>query len=351
MPPIPAKVPSTIIVTGAAGFIGSHTCEALLARGDRVVGIDNFDAYYDPDLKRQNVAQIQAAAARSDCTNAFTLIEGDICNVDLMRRVFGEAKATGLIHLAAKAGVRPSIADPAGYNYTNVYGTSILLEQARQSGIQRTVIASSSSVYGNSPSIPFGESDDVSAPISPYAATKRACELLAHSHWHLTRMPTACLRFFTVFGPRQRPDLAISLFLTKVSRGEEIQMFGAGSTSRDYTFVADTVRGVLAAHDRIHEYGYRLWNLGNSAPITLSDMIQTIGRVVGREPIINAKPAQPGDVERTFADISRAAADIGYRPSTSFADGVAMHWAWMNQPLTGTVQLPRSARSAASAHA
>ncbi len=327
----PTQPGTTILVTGAAGFVGSHVSDALLARGQRVVGLDNFDPFYDPAIKRANVAEVRAGAKRA---GDFELVDGDICDVAMVRELLARVRPAGIIHLAAKAGVRPSIADPAGYARANVLGTSVLMEEARRAGVGRFVVASSSSVYGNNAKVPFAETDDVSQPISPYAATKRSCELLAHAHWHLTRMPTACLRFFTVYGPRQRPDLAISLFLKRVSRAEEIEMFGDGASSRDYTFIGDIVRGVLAAHDRIDRFGHRVWNLGNSEPVTLSDMIATIARTVGRAPRIVRKPAQPGDVERTFADISRARADLEYAPNTSFSEGVASHWAWMaKQPM------------------
>ena len=321
----------TIPLTGAAGFIGSHTCEALLARGDRVIGLDNFDPFYDPRLKHRNLDAVRAAAR----PNAFEFVEGDICDAPLVRSLLERTRPTSIIHLAAKAGVRPSIADPAGYTRANVLGTSVMLEEARRAGVGRFVMASSSSVYGNAPKAPFSETDDVSAPVSPYAATKRACELLAHAHWHLTKMPIACLRFFTVFGPRQRPDLAISLFLRRVSRGEPIQVFGDGSTSRDYTFIADIVRGVLAAHDRIDQWGdgFRIWNLGHNHPVTLGDMVAAIARTVGREPSTTRSPVQPGDVERTWADLTRSTAELDYRPATPFAEGIARQWEWLrSQP-------------------
>jgi UDP-glucuronate 4-epimerase len=314
-----------ILVTGAAGFIGSHVSAALLARGQRVVGVDNFDPYYELALKERNVRDTMSRAAN----DAFHLAEGDICDTDAMRRVFESHRPSSVIHLAARAGVRPSIADPVGYSRVNVVGTSVLLEEARRAGCERFVMASSSSVYGNLASAPFREDADVSAPISPYAATKRACELIGHTHWHLTGMPTACLRFFTVFGPRQRPDLAISLFLARALRNEPIVMFGDGSTSRDYTYIDDIVRGVLAAHDRIDKHGFRIWNLGNSAPVSLRDMIATIQKITGRELSVTTRPMQPGDVERTYADLTRSAAELDFRPTTPFAEGVARQWAWL----------------------
>ena len=316
-----------ILLTGAAGFIGSHVAQALLSRGSAVVGVDNLDPYYDPALKYANLRSVRNTADRTG--SAFESVEADITDAPAMRRLFERVRPSGVIHLAARAGVRPSIADPVGYAHTNVTGTSVLLEESRRTGCARFVMASSSSVYGNNTKVPFAETDDVSTPISPYASTKRACELMAYAHWHLTRMPTACLRFFTVYGPRQRPDLAIGLFLRKISRGEPIAMFGDGSTSRDYTFIEDIVAGTLAAYDRVDGFGYRIWNLGGNQPVSLSDMIGTIARVVGRKAVIQRQPAQPGDVERTFADLTRAGTELGYEPRTTLERGVAAQWAWM----------------------
>jgi UDP-glucuronate 4-epimerase len=317
----------TVLVTGAAGFIGSHVCEALLARGAKIVGVDNFDPFYDANVKARNVAEVEKAAA--EARGSFELVRADICDADAMNALFARSRPGGVIHLAAKAGVRPSIADPVGYSRANVLGTSVLLEAAKRAGVSRFVMASSSSVYGNNPRTPFAEDHDVSFPVSPYAATKRSCELIAHAHWHLTRMPTACLRFFTVFGPRQRPDLAIANFLRLVSRGDEVPMYGDGASSRDYTYVDDVVRGVLASYDRIGEHGYRIWNLGGSSPVPLAEMIATIGRTVGREPRVRPMPVQPGDVERTWADLTRSAAELDYRPRTPFEEGVRRQWDWL----------------------
>ncbi|MEM1165359.1 MAG: NAD-dependent epimerase/dehydratase family protein [Planctomycetota bacterium] len=340
---------STVLVTGACGFIGSHVCEALVPRGIRVIGVDNFDPFYDESLKRANLAAVRSFGERGGApfaamlskdlpgfpggglSGSFTFIEADIADAPAMSRVFGEHTPSAVVHLAAKAGVRPSIEDPSGYATANVLGTQVVLEAARAAGCERFVMASSSSVYGNNTKVPFSEDDDVSFPISPYAATKRACELIAHTHHHLTDMPTACLRFFTVFGPRQRPDLAISKFLRLVSSGEPLRMFGDGSTSRDYTYIADIVAGVCAALDRIPDYGYRIWNLGHSEPVSLREMIATIERVVGREADIRQEPMQPGDVERTNADLSRAGAELEFRPTTSFEDGVTLQWRWMQK--------------------
>lgn len=324
-----------VLVTGSAGFIGSHVAAALLARGQHVVGVDNLDAYYDLAIKQRNIRDTMQRAPN----DAYHLVEADICDADAMRRVFQAHKPAGIIHLAAKAGVRPSIADPAGYARVNVLGTAILLEEARRAACERIVMASSSSVYGNLAAAPFREDADVSEPISPYAATKRACELIAHAHHKLNGTPTACLRFFTVYGPRQRPDLAISLFMHKALRAashpsspvEPIVMFGDGSSSRDYTFIDDIVRGVLTAYDRIDRHGFRIWNLGNSSPVTLRDMIAAIQKVTGRELPIKAMPMQPGDVERTYADLTRSTAELGFKPQTPFHEGLSRQWAWMRE--------------------
>jgi UDP-glucuronate 4-epimerase len=309
-----------VLLTGAAGFIGSHVACALLARGVEVVGLDNFDPFYPRPLKDANLQAVAAAGGR------FTFVEGDLCDAPLVSSLMSQRRVAGVIHLAAKAGVRPSIDDPPGYAKANVLGTSVVLDAAHRAGCERVVVASSSSVYGNAPVAPFHEEMDVDAPISPYAATKRACELLCGTHHHLTRQPVACLRFFTVYGPRQRPDLAISAFMRKIAAGEPLQVFGDGSTSRDYTFVADIVAGVLAAMDRIPAHGYRVWNLGNSSPVTLSTMIESIERVVGRKAVVERRPMQPGDVERTWADLSRSTRELGYAPSTPFLEGLEAQW-------------------------
>ncbi len=309
-----------VLLTGAAGFIGSHVACALLSRGIEVVGVDNFDAFYPKPLKLANLEAVAAAGGR------FTFAEGDICDAGLLTSLMTTHRVAGVIHLAAKAGVRPSIVDPPGYARANVMGTSVVLDAAHRAGCERVVVASSSSVYGNAPIAPFHEEMDVDAPISPYAATKRCCELLCRTHHHLTRQPVACLRFFTVYGPRQRPDLAISAFMRKIAAGERLQVFGDGSTSRDYTFVADIVAGIIAALERITAHGYRIWNLGNSSPVTLATMIESIERVVGRKAQIERLAMQPGDVERTWADLSRSTRELGYAPTTSFVEGLEAQW-------------------------
>lgn len=310
----------SVLVTGAAGFIGSHVVEQLCERGTRVVALDNFDPFYRRKLKERNAQACRDAGAE--------FVEGDLCDAAFLGDLFERTKPTGVIHLAAKAGVRPSIADPVAYTRANVLGTMCVLACAHKAGCDRVVMASSSSVYGNNKKVPFAEDDPVENPISPYAATKRSCELIAHAHHHLTGMPIACLRFFTVIGPRQRPDLAVSLFLSRISRGEPIRMFGDGTTSRDYTFIDDIVSGVIASCEKIDAHGFRVWNLGGNEPVSLREMIQTVGEVVGVEPIVHQEPMQPGDVERTYADLTRAKAELGYEPTTTFAEGVAQQWAW-----------------------
>jgi UDP-glucuronate 4-epimerase len=326
----------TVLVTGAAGFIGSHTVEALLARGDRVIGLDNLDDFYEPAMKRRTVEAIES---REDAQR-FTFAEGDIRDADRVRGLLEEHRIRDVVHLAARAGVRPSIQQPALYADVNVRGTTVMLEASRVCGVERFIMASSSSVYGNNTKVPFAETDDVSEPISPYAATKRSCELIAHTFHHLYQMPIACLRFFTVFGPRQRPDLAIQKFMRLLEAGESIPMFGDGSTSRDFTYIDDIVAGVLASIDRIGEHGFRVWNLGGNRPVSLKDMIQTVADAAGVEAKIDRQPMQPGDVNRTYADLTRSGAELGYAPTTPFAEGVKKQWAWRREQ-SGAVQANR----------
>lgn len=322
-----------ILITGVAGFIASHTAEALLRAGRRVVGVDNFDPFYPQRLKQLNLAEVEKAAVTTG--GGFEFIPGDITDRVAMAHLFERTHPGAVIHLAARAGVRPSIADPAGYAHANVTGTSVLLEQCAKHGIDRVVIASSSSVYGTlapgEKSRPFSETENVDRPISPYAATKRACELIGYTHHHLTKQPVAMLRFFTVFGPRQRPDLAIRSFMDKIAREETLTLFGDGTSSRDYTFVEDTVGGILAALDRIPKFGYRIWNLGNSKPITLDAMVDSIAKVVGKAAKIERAPMQAGDVVATWADPTRSRDELGYEPKTSFDAGLEKQWQWLRQ--------------------
>lgn len=321
-----------ILITGAAGFIGSHVAEALVAQGTSVVGVDNFDAMYATHFKKQNLSDIEQSSRHAP--ELFRFIDADITDQNAVNELFNLLQPSGVIHLAARAGVRPSIEDPAGYMRSNVLATANILHAAGKhmdQGCSRVVAASSSSVYGNCPVAPFHEDMDVSTPISPYAASKRANELQAFTHHHLTRQPVAMLRFFTVYGPRQRPDLAICKFLSKVARSETIEMFGDGHTSRDYTFVADIVRGVLAAYQAIPSHGYRVWNLGSDRPTSLTDLISAVSATVGKPAQIVHKPMQQGDVERTWADLSRSSKELAYRASTPLTEGLAAQFAWMKQ--------------------
>lgn len=314
-----------VIVTGAAGFIGSHVVERLLARGDAVIGVDSFDPFYDPAIKRRNLR----AALASD---AFALVEADIRDgatlVDAAREAGGEG-ADAVVHLAARAGVRPSIAEPLLYSQVNVDGTVNVLEMARALGTGRFVFGSSSSVYGNAARVPFAESEPADEPISPYAATKRAGELACRVWHHLYGLSVACVRYFTVYGPRQRPDLAIHAFARKLSRGEPLTLFGDGTSRRDYTYVSDIVDGTEAALAFTGgEPGFDVFNLGESQTTTLLRLVELLSAAMGVTPAIEWKPAQPGDVERTCADVSRARRVLGYAPRVPVEDGIPRFVEW-----------------------
>jgi UDP-glucuronate 4-epimerase len=312
-----------ILLTGCAGFIGSHTLDRLLKDGHQVIGIDNFDPFYDRALKAANIA---AHLDHSD----FELLEADLADVEAYQKLkfmVGKEPVDAIIHLAAKAGVRPSIEDPVGYQRANVIATQNLLEYTKDEGIKQFVFASSSSVYGVNPNVPWSERHDVSGPISPYASTKVSCELLGHVYSHLYGIRFLGLRFFTVYGPRQRPDLAINKFVRLIEAGEPIPVFGDGSTRRDYTFIEDIVEGIIGSlhYDKTP---YEVINLGNDQTVTLSEMIQTIEEVVGKSAIIDRQSEQPGDVPQTWADVSKANKLFGYKPSTSFKDGVTEFYKW-----------------------
>ena len=313
----------TVIVTGAAGFIGSHTSQTLINRGYRVIGIDNFCDFYARSWKEENLR----AVARETGTAGIELEEMDITDGPRIARLIQTVKPEGIIHLAAMAGVRPSIERPVYYSKVNLEGTTNLLSSAAEAGVRKFVFASSSSVYGNNPKVPFAETDDVGEPISPYAATKRAGELLAHTFWHLYKMPVSCLRFFTVYGPRQRPDLAIHKFARMIHWGQTLPVYGDGSTSRDYTFIDDIVAGILAAYDR--NAAYRIYNLGGSDPVRLDTLIAGIEKAMGKRANLLRKPAQPGDVERTYADVTRSREELDYRPNVRLEEGLARFAQWL----------------------
>lgn len=317
----------SVLVTGAAGFIGSHVSEALLLRGQAVIGVDSFDPLYDESVKRSNLAEVEATARARGVP--FDFHRADLLDRAELMRVIASRRCGSVVHLAARAGVRTSIERAADYARSNLEATINVFEAARAAGITRIVAASSSSVYGNNQKVPFAETDPVEEPISPYAATKRACELIAHTYHHIYGLQIALLRFFTVYGPRQRPDLAISRFLSRVSRGETITIFGDGSTSRDYTFIGDIVEGLLAALDRIPRHGLRIWNLGGNHPVELRELVAVIERTVGRTAIVRREPEQPGDVARTYADLTRSSAELGFCPRTTLEDGIKAQWRWL----------------------
>jgi UDP-glucuronate 4-epimerase len=317
-----------IIVTGAAGFIGSNLVDRLLAEGNEVTGVDNFDPFYPRPLKERNLK----AALRDP---HFRPVELDIRDAPGAERLVREVHPEVIVHLAARAGVRPSIEDPALYTSVNVLGTlHWLVAACRIEPRPRFVYASSSSVYGDRPTAPFSETDVVDHPVSPYAATKKACELLAYTFHHLHRLPVTGLRFFTAYGPRNRPDLAIAKFAGLIDRGEPVPMFGDGSTRRDYTFVADIVDGIVRAIDGCT--GHHLYNLGNSEPIALRAMIEALGEALGKSPQIEYRPEQPGDVRQTYADITRAGTELGYAPRTPFREGLSQFVRWFRSPEGGS---------------
>jgi UDP-glucuronate 4-epimerase len=309
-----------ILVTGGAGFIGSHLVERLLEDGHSVVAIDNFDTYYDPRIKRRNVAT--ALENRN-----YRLVEGDIRDSDLFDRLFGEHGFSAVIHLAARAGVLPSIDDPLEYVSVNLDGTTRLLQACRAHKVDRFLFGSSSSVYGNNEKVPFAESDAVDHPISPYAATKKSGEILCHAYHHLFGMKIACLRFFTVYGPRQRPEMAIHKFAARMVRGETIDQFGDGLSARDYTYVSDIVDGVIRALECAS--GFHIWNLGGSRAIQLGQLIELIGRVFEVKPKVRRLPPQPGDVQRTWADTSLAKHELDWEPQVALEDGLQRFREWL----------------------
>jgi UDP-glucuronate 4-epimerase len=311
------------IVTGGAGFIGSHLVDRLLADGAEVIVVDNFDPFYARAAKEANLV---AAMRNPRCR----LVELDIRDAAGVKSLVAQFRPEAIVHLAARAGVRPSIADPALYADVNVVGTVHWLEAAsRLEPSPRFVYASSSSVYGDRPDAPFRENDTVDRPISPYAATKKACELLGFTYHHLHGLPVTGLRFFTAYGPRNRPDLAIAKFTRLIDRGEPVPIFGDGTTRRDYTFVSDIVDGIVRAIANCMDN--HIYNLGNSHPIELRDLVAAIASALGKTPRIRHLPEQPGDVRQTYADISRATSELGYTPMTPLSEGLSRYIAWYRE--------------------
>ena len=310
-----------ILVTGGAGFIGSHLIDKLLAEGGwQVSALDNFNEFYSPEIKRANIAQ------HLDNPH-FRLYEADICCPETVNEIFAKNRFDAIVHLAAWAGVRPSLLNPKLYTKVNVDGTVNLLEAAKEFGVRQFVFGSSSSVYGINSKIPFSEDDRIHQPISPYAATKAAGELLCHTFAHLYDIRAVCLRFFTVYGARQRPDLAIHKFSKLIWEGKPVPVFGDGTTRRDYTYIDDIIQGVRAAID-YDKTNYEIFNLGESQTIELKDLISLLEENLGKKAIIDRQPMQPGDVPLTFADISKARALLNYDPTTKIEQGIPKFTEW-----------------------
>jgi UDP-glucuronate 4-epimerase len=311
------------LVTGGAGFIGSHVCERLLLDGHSVWAFDDLNDFYDPEIKRRNLRELQALA------RPFQWVEGDLCHANALAELFSSVKFDQVIHLAARAGVRPSLDQPALYQRVNVEGTVNVLEAARKNGVKKITIASSSSVYGVNSKVPFSESDPIFSAVSPYAASKLACEALGHTWHHVYKMDVAMLRFFTVYGPRQRPDLAIHKFTRLIDSGRPIPVFGDGSTARDHTNIADILEGIVACTQR--EFGFEIFNLGESQTIKLAALIALIEQALDKTAIIDRQPLQPGDVPITYADISKARARLGYDPKVKVEHGIPLFVDWFRK--------------------
>jgi UDP-glucuronate 4-epimerase len=310
-----------ILITGGAGFIGSHLIDRLLAEGGwQITTVDDFNDFYDPGIKREN---LHTASSNPN----FRLVEADIRNQSSLEQALGPGAFDCIVHLAARAGVRPSLNEPRLYVETNINGTLNLLELARAHGVKQFVFGSSSSVYGLNAKVPFSEADPIFNPISPYAATKAAGELLCHSYAHLYDMRFVCLRFFTVYGARQRPDLAIHKFARLISEGRPIPVFGDGTTRRDYTYIDDIISGVRAAMD-YDQSNYEVINLGESRTVELRELISLLENALDRRAAVNRQPLQPGDVTQTFADISKARRLLGYQPQTQIEEGIEKFVEW-----------------------
>jgi UDP-glucuronate 4-epimerase len=312
-----------LLVTGGAGFIGYHVCERLLRDSQTVWAFDDLNSFYDPKIKEANIRDLASLAKR------FTFVHGDLTDRTGLDQLLSSVRFDQIIHLAARAGVRPSLLEPALYQRVNVEGTVNLLEAARLNGVKKVTIASSSSVYGVNSKVPFVESDPIFSAISPYAASKLACEALGHVYHHVYGMDIAMLRFFTVYGPRQRPDLAIHKFARLIAAGKPIPVFGDGSTARDYTYVTDTVECVMACTQK--EFGFGIFNLGESQTVTLNHLIELLEKSLGHKATIDRQPPQPGDVPITFADITRARHHLGYHPEIKVAEGIPLFVEWFRQ--------------------
>jgi len=312
---------SSILVTGGAGFIGSHLCGRLLREGYTVICLDNFDSFYDPNIKIKNIEGMG-----KKFPNQFELITGDIRNYEHLTETFKKNRIDSVVHLAARAGVRPSINNPLLYQDVNIRGTIVLLEACKEFGIKDFIFASSSSVYGENQRVPFSEEDLDIQPISPYGATKRAGELLCYSHHHLYGMNIACLRIFTAYGPRQRPEMAIHKFTRLIEQGENVPIYGDGSSRRDYTYIDDLIEGILAVMH--HHKGFEIYNLGESQTTSLNELIRLIEEAFGKKANVKMLELQPGDVSITYADISKAERKLGYHPKIKIEEGIKRFVEW-----------------------
>ncbi|GAB6282666.1 MAG: GDP-mannose 4,6-dehydratase [Ignavibacterium sp.] len=308
------------LITGGAGFMGSHLVDRLFNEENHITVIDNFDDFYERSIKENNISN-----ARKN--RNFKLIEGDIRDKELLKNIFNSYSIDIVVHLASKAGVRPSILAPQSYYDVNVNGTLNILEAMREFNVKNMIYASSSSIYGNNKKVPFCEGDIVDYPISPYAATKKSGELVCHTYYYLYGFNISCLRFFTVYGPRQRPDLAIHKFAKLIIEGKPIPFYGDGSTERDYTYIEDIIDGIMCAINNLK--GYDILNIGESNTISLNTMVKTLEHAIGKKAIIERLPMQLGDVKRTFADITKARDRIGYNPKYSFEKGIANFISWL----------------------
>jgi UDP-glucuronate 4-epimerase len=311
-----------IAITGGAGFIGSHLCEKLIGLGFNIICIDNFDDFYSPSVKENNISKIAES-------KKFKLYRVDICDLNKLEKVFMENDIEIVIHLAAKAGVRPSINNPLLYEKVNVTGTMNLLECCRKHNVRKFIFASSSSVYGGNKKVPFSESDSVDCPISPYAATKRAGELISYTYHSLYGLSIFCLRFFTVYGPRQRPEMAIYKFTRQIMSGEKIDIYGDGSSMRDYTYIDDVVSGIINSAGKIK--GFEIINLGNSQTVELIKLVELIEDATGKKADLRFLGSQPGDVPVTYADITKARKMLKYSPETDIKKGLEKFVEWYNE--------------------
>ncbi len=310
---------TNVLITGGAGFIGSHLSDRLLKEGSRVICLDNFDTFYDPQIKRENINPFLS-------NKNYTLIEGDIRDLKLLADIFSGKKPDVIVHIAARAGVRPSIKEPLLYLDVNMRGTANLLEMARDYKVKKFIFASSSSVYGENKKVPFSEDDNVDCPISPYAATKKGGELICFTYHHLYNIPVVCLRFFTVYGPGQRPEMAIHKFTRMIYEGRSIPVYGDGTSKRDYTYINDIIDGIAAS---IHkEYAYEIINLGESQTVGLMELISLIEENLQKKAVIEWLPVQPGDVPITYADIDKARRLLAYAPCVNIKEGINRFVTW-----------------------